>query len=1700
MSRGTDWARLQLNNLTLTVEQRISNTLLANNCNLLAMICQAPFVGDEAVAMSKGVLSLLGRQRGNLNERFLKRILRAKIAQHLRKGRDVSDIIRDNNMAAMLFGAFARHEGMGFLSRTLAPPIRQILDFLDQCEIDPAKVMDPPRLQAQTDNLTRLCSELLSSVVDARNTLPASLRRLCFFMKSLIDEVTAAQEAGVHSSVIERRVEQGEVVNVEIGGAWTSRSTSVEKDSGEETYTCSCQYDGNAGAISSFFAIGSESQGRYSHSTTQSAKTRSVRTSASAFSAGNDETTTSDILKRSDTGPCNAEPYTRSSTTGPSTPNVAGSEPQFLRNRGRSASSSLIAPTPRPISLRCRSGSNCQFPASANSATPPAGASPSPLAAAPISRQRTPVASNESLSSSKSSLNAEGNALFRLFARRKGKRDSIEPSVLHESKRSSMIVPGGLQYGDAQMVPLAKSEAYANSTVPTRRTSTGRGEGKYIPTSWPMAAKDAISENDNAGAGAGQDVTSSCSHRNSRHAPTCPQHYNGHARGSQRHSVLQPNFFSPPTADEPTDQPLAPIPDGKTPPHISVQPPSCSPAYLLNDVALGTSPDVTHSTSSLGKTPSGLDPSDVPMASGPRRSSLNPAALAFVGMRASVSSTTAVGLVGRTTGTLSVSEKLIGSFLFLRLLLPAVTAPDVFGIIDTKLTAQMRRGLVLSVKVLTALCNDIEFGAKEAYLTPMNAFLDEKRANMKEFLNFAAQDPDTQFEDGSNEELATTQTADETPFKPTHRHAFSTSNLRSGLSTSMPSLNQLAFDAPDDVHHNSASTVNLKPPTRQFPRSTSTTSRLGSSSQQIRRSRSEDLADVGALLSQLGRSMELIEKDLEGRIATLGARESEGVLANFFEMKRLVEGSQYTTKNGEKGETVGKSSGKLLAKLVKFNLGLKGLLKRKWPGIGSTLPIVVGHDTGAFQPRQQLPAVATVAIMKHIIDTASGLCWDAQTVASGAFVVLNTCYATLPSQAFTLSNANGGSGTVSLNGGALCVALDENEWILKLLPCASGANFKFTFNKSGQVTAGTGDCITPDSGNYNLLGAYWACTNGVTLTNLNNAPYTGLQPSVTTIQTSAGLCFDASEWTYGVQGVGAGKCTGVVGQQWYHVLGQFRNVESGLCLVAPQADGGADTTQPVQVFMDACHQEPPWTQMTWMMTQSGQIMNAESGNCIHTVTSNGQTILQLGTDFCNMHGRDVLGKPAVIQGWTKFKVTLDVPCNSAYPRKDFRDMSSSEKTALFSALNQMLVVPSLLGRRNRYHDLVGLHAAGLWWLHGFPAFLPWHKYFVTFFEQEVAKYSGNSNFALPYWDWTTDHSNWYLASTGILSSSAFGTTGRSGDYCVMDGFMNGKWIPTNGPCLKRSYSASYAAGDWSVALYSEDFMLSMIHVDPYTGSVYKNFDDFRNQIEGTAHDSFHNEVGGPYGPSHMNGPDTSVNDLVFFLHHNNIERFYRYWTDANPAVGKTYNGQMNVPPFSPTNVVNVSPSDTLIGFNVPVSVTLGATTGSFCRGYQPYSKSMANQKAEEAKYVRRSDHNETLSRRGNYGSKVNLEAHHVEQIKHSYAVTHAHAHHVPHEGKLSKPHRVRPAKLRSEFIKRMQMDEAHCRAIEKAADDHITRLWWAVDRALEKHYHTTYEAATHEEYSICVQIAIAEMKRAAGADHHGPGSKAHHGNNRGTLK
>lgn len=67
----------------------------------------------------------------------------------------------------------------------------------------------------------------------------------------------------------------------------------------------------------------------------------------------------------------------------------------------------------------------------------------------------------------------------------------------------------------------------------------------------------------------------------------------------------------------------------------------------------------------------------------------------------------------------------IGGFIYLRFICPAIVSPDGYGLVQSRvLTPELRRGLILTTKVLQNLANKVMF-TKEPYMEEMNGFLKE---------------------------------------------------------------------------------------------------------------------------------------------------------------------------------------------------------------------------------------------------------------------------------------------------------------------------------------------------------------------------------------------------------------------------------------------------------------------------------------------------------------------------------------------------------------------------------------------------------------------------------------------------------------------------------------------------------------------------------------------------------------------------------------------------------------------------------------------------------------------------------------------------------------------------------------------------------------------------------------------------------------
>ncbi|KAJ3403569.1 hypothetical protein HDU80_004007 [Chytriomyces hyalinus] len=280
-------------------------------------------------------------------------------------------------------------------------------------------------------------------------------------------------------------------------------------------------------------------------------------------------------------------------------------------------------------------------------------------------------------------------------------------------------------------------------------------------------------------------------------------------------------------------------------------------------------------------------------------------------------------------------------------------------------------------------------------------------------------------------------------------------------------------------------------------------------------------------------------------------------------------------------------------------------------------------------------------------------------------------------------------------------------------------------------------------------------------------------------------------------------------------------------------------------------------------------------------------------------------------------------CDSFKYRKEWRDLTQAERKAYIAAVEGIRRLPSAVGHRSYFDDLVAVHATLLDYFHGNPSFWPWHRKLTLMYEEALQKV--DASVTLPYWDWGFD-GDYPLDNTDIFGSGPlqFGTRGDpKAPYpsCLHDGFAK-SWTSMFGQCTSRNYSLD-------VVIYDDSHMMPLILSS-------KTFDAFSKAAE-YAHNVAHFFIGGTQGDMYY--LEFSINDPLFFLIHGNVDRYWDLWQKHHPKQSNTYVGTQSLPPNS-KNRVTVQLSDIMPGFNVPVSSTMSADGGNgYCVKYTPYSKS-----------------------------------------------------------------------------------------------------------------------------------------------------------------
>lgn len=158
--------------------------------------------------------------------------------------------------------------------------------------------------------------------------------------------------------------------------------------------------------------------------------------------------------------------------------------------------------------------------------------------------------------------------------------------------------------------------------------------------------------------------------------------------------------------------------------------------------------------------------------------------------------------------------------------------------------------------------------------------------------------------------------------------------------------------------------------------------------------------------------------------------------------------------------------------------------------------------------------------------------------------------------------------------------------------------------------------------------------------------------------------------------------------------------------------------------------------------------------------------------------------------------------------------------------------------------------------HGSFFFISWHRMYLYYFERIVRKYSNNSDWALPYWNYST-------ATTRSIPATFRDNNGDNPLYV----------------------SQRYPSMNAGARMSDQTVSLACLEKIPFTGTpsslesfggqtipAPQHFFSGRGALENVPHNQVHNAIGG-----WMQDPNTAAQDPIFWVHHSNIDRLWNTW-------------------------------------------------------------------------------------------------------------------------------------------------------------------------------------------------------------------------------
>ncbi|KAJ3271418.1 hypothetical protein HK104_004687, partial [Borealophlyctis nickersoniae] len=271
-------------------------------------------------------------------------------------------------------------------------------------------------------------------------------------------------------------------------------------------------------------------------------------------------------------------------------------------------------------------------------------------------------------------------------------------------------------------------------------------------------------------------------------------------------------------------------------------------------------------------------------------------------------------------------------------------------------------------------------------------------------------------------------------------------------------------------------------------------------------------------------------------------------------------------------------------------------------------------------------------------------------------------------------------------------------------------------------------------------------------------------------------------------------------------------------------------------------------------------------------------------------------------------------CTQPKVRREFREYSAEQRDRFVQAImclrRQPTKLPASVRSPSAYDDFVYVHWQANDHAHNTANFPPWHAGFLMMFETALSTCGWTD--PLPYWDWSYDSQA--PERSDIWNPRWFGGNGNGN--CIPNGpYANQRATFPTPHCINRNFQGRDPRTGAAImgAQFSPVEMEFMIDVETYS--------QVRESLENIPHNTIHNDVGGD-----MSDPRTSTNDPIFFLHHCNIDRWWRRWQSTHPQVALTYSG-----PTAPNMGNDARPTDLLRYFGLwadtPVSEALNNRGG-----------------------------------------------------------------------------------------------------------------------------------------------------------------------------